>query len=108
MGAVVVGGGGGVVAGAVVSGKGVTVAGAFVRGASVLEMLGSALNDADADGDGDAEPVAAPTLPRAKNTRKITTTVARLPATAARPRSTQRGPRRGGGMTFVVSAPMPP
>ena len=106
MGAVVVGGGGGVVAGAVVSGTGVTVAGAFVRGASVLEMLGSALNDADAVGDG--EPVAAPTLPRAKNTRKITTTVARLPATAAKARSTQRGPRRGGGMTFVVSAPMSP
>jgi len=33
----------------------------------------------------------------------MTRTVARLPATAARSRSMYRGPRRGGGMIFVVS-----
>lgn len=103
-------GGGVLTTGADVCGGGVALAGALVAGAIV--MLGSGENDADddAEAEGDAEPeLAGATLPRAKKSRKITTTVARLPATAARPRSTQRGPRRGvgGGMILVVSVPMP-
>ena len=110
MGAVV--GGGVFTIGADVCGGGVVAAGALVAGATVMLMLGSGENDTDeeADAEGEAEPeLAGAMLPRAKKSRKITTTVARLPATAARPRSTQRGPRRGegGGMILVVSEPMP-
>ncbi len=100
--------GGGVVGGATV---GAPVAGADVTGATVLVvrlMLGSAEGDArlaDDDGDGDAA-IAGAMPERPRNTMATSTSVRRLPATAARPRSIQRGPRRGGGMSFVVSPDM--
>lgn len=102
-------GGGGVVGAATV---GATVVGAEVAGATVLVvtlMLGSADGDARlADDEGDGDPAMAGAIPA--RPRKITATsssVRRLPATAARPRSIHRGPRRGvGGMSFVVSPDM--
>ena len=101
-------GGGVFTTGADVCGGGVVLGAALVTGALVTLLLGSGENEADADADGDAEPaLAGAMVPRAKNSRKMITTVARLPATAASPRSTQRGPRRGGGMILVVSEPLP-
>ena len=110
-GVVVAGVGGGVLTtGADVCG-GVVLAGALVTGALVMLMLGSGENEADADAeaDGDAEPELAGAIePRTKkNSRTTMSTVVRLPTTPASQRSTQRGPRRGGGMSLVVSEPMP-
>jgi hypothetical protein len=95
------------VAGGAVVGVGTALVGAAVVGATVLDRMvneGDDVRDALvlADGDGLAA-IAGAKVPRPKNARPITSTVARLPATAARPRSTHRGPRRGGGITFVVS-----
>jgi hypothetical protein len=82
--------------------------GASVVGAAVLVrmvMLGSAEADALVLALGDAEPDDAGASPsgRPRKTRPITRTVSSAPATAASARSIQRGPRRGGGMTLVVS-----
>ena len=104
-------GGGEVTTGADVAGGGVAD-GALVLGAAVVVvmlMLGSGERDADADADGDAEPEAAGANdPRVEKSRKMTTSVASTPATAASTRSIQRGPRRGGGgMILVVSVPTP-
>jgi hypothetical protein len=64
------------------------------------------LCDGDADalalGDGDADVPAKRESPPLAIT-PIRRSVRRPPATAARIRSIQRGPRRGGGMIFVVS-----
>lgn len=99
-------GGGDVTTGADVAGAGVAD-GALVLGATVvvvLLMLGSGDRDADADADGDAEPDdAGANDPRVEKSRKMTTSVARTPATPASATSIQRGPRRGGGMSLVVS-----
>lgn len=85
---------------------GAAVVGTAVTGATValrIEILGDAESDARlADGEDDAA-FAGATPARPKKTIPSASTVSRLPATAARPRSTQRGPRRGGGMSFVVS-----
>lgn len=98
-----VGVGGAVVGGAAV---GAAVVGAGVVGATVaIRML--MLGDADSDGatpsDGDGEVFAGASTGRPKNSAPITSSVSRLPATPARARSIQRGPRRGGGMILVVS-----
>lgn len=88
---------------------GAAVVGAAVTGATVallIETLGEAESDARlAEGDDDAAFAGA--MPaRPKKTIPIASTVSRLPARAARPRSIQRGPRRGGGMSLVVSPDM--
>jgi hypothetical protein len=79
---------------------GVCVVGAAVR----IWTVG--LGDADADGlalgDGELDVPAKRERPPPSST-PITRSVTRPPATAARIRSIQRGPRRGGGMIFVVS-----
>ena len=98
---------GGVVAGGADDGCGVALVGA-AEGADVItliEILGSGVADVDADALGDADPLALPLMraPPRKSTAS-TTIVSRLPATAASSTSTQRGPRRGGGMSLVVSA----
>ena len=101
-------GGGVFTIGAEVSGGGVAVGGAVV---ARIVMLGNGENDcdADADADGDAEPELAGAIePRTtKKSRTTMSTVVRLPTTPASQRSTQRGPRRGGGMSLVVSEPIP-
>lgn len=109
VGGAVVAGGGVLTTGAEVCGAGVAVAGADVAGAVETVIVGVVVTEADAegDGDGDGEPLVAPTDPRANRSSTKTRMVARLPATAASARSTQRGPRRGGGMTLVVSERMP-
>jgi hypothetical protein len=79
---------------------GVCVVGAAVRIWTV------ALGDADEDGLalGDGELVAPAKRDRPPpSTTPMSRSVTRPPATAARIRSIQRGPRRGGGMIFVVS-----
>lgn len=105
------GGGVGVRGGAVVAGDGVgaAVVGAAVTGVTVLVLIGT-LGDAESDarlaeGEGDAA-FAGAMLARPKKTIMIASTVSRLPATAARPRSIQRGPRRRGGISLVVSCDM--
>jgi hypothetical protein len=106
-GAVVCGGGdeGAVVGAAVVGtvlcvgeGEGGAVVARTVGGGDVgdAEELAVALGEDDADDGATRAP------PR--KTTPIRRIVMRLPATAASPRSIQRGPlRRGGGMSFVVS-----
>ena len=88
------------VAVAVGDGLGVGVVGTAVR----IWIVG--LGDADAlalgEGDGDAEVPASRERPPPTMT-PIRRSVSRPPATAARIRSIQRGPRRGGGMILVVS-----
>lgn len=79
--------------------------GAAVVGAAVrIWMVG--LGDGEAEGlgegDGDADAPARRDSPPPKIT-PMRRSVRRPPATAARMRSTQRGPRRGGGMILVVS-----
>jgi hypothetical protein len=86
-------------------GCGVALVGAAV-GATVLiaiEMLGSAEADDDADALGDADPVAFPMRPPPRNSSAMATIVRRLPASAASTTSIHLGPRRGGGMSLVVS-----
>ena len=92
------------VAAAVGVGLGVGL-GACVVGAAV-RIWTVGLGDADADGlalgDGELDVPAKRDRPPPSITpiRRSTT---RPPATAARIKSIQRGPRRGGGMIFVVS-----
>src|SRR5437867_6812842 len=91
-----------VVGAAVGVGLGVAL-GASVVGAAVriwIVMVGD--GDTDALGDGAAVAPANREKPPVSRT-PISNSVTRPPATAARMRSTQRGPRRGGGMIFVVS-----
>jgi hypothetical protein len=87
-------------------GLGVALAlGASVVGAAV-RIWTVGLGDADADGLalGDGELVAPAKRDRPPpSITPISRSVTRPPATAARIRSIQRGPRRGGGMIFVVS-----
>ena len=110
VGAAVVGGavGAAVVAAAlgVGLGAGLGVAlGAAVAGTAV-RIWTVALGDGDADGlalgDGELEVPAKRDRPP-PSTTPIRRSVMRPPATAARIRSIQRGPRRGGGMIVVVS-----
>jgi hypothetical protein len=96
-------------AGVVRVGPGLAVDGAAVRvgdGASVVgatvRIWSVRLGVAEADGLDDAEPPAKRERPPLIRT-PISSSVSRPPATAARTRSIQRGPRRGGGMIFVVS-----
>jgi len=77
---------------------GVCVVGAAVR------IWAVALGDGDADGLGDGELDAPAKRDRPPpSITPMSRSVTRPPATAARIRSIQRGPRRGGGMIFVVS-----
>src|SRR5438093_10545140 len=104
MGAAVVGAtvGVAVVGAAVGVGLGVAL-GASVVGAAVriwIVMVGDA--DTEALGDGEADAPAKREKPPV-NMTPTSSSVTRPPATAARMRSIQRGPRRGGGMIFVVS-----
>lgn len=93
---------GGSVTGAVVVGA--ALVGAGVVGRTVRDVA-LAVGEADvlAVADGDDETPAGP-IGRPRTIAPMTSIVSRLPATAASARSTQRGPRRGGGMTLVVSA----
>ena len=94
---------GAAVVGAAVVGAGVDGLGAAVVGAAVRIWI-VALGDGDEEGlgDGDADVPARRDNPPPKST-PMSRSVRRPPATAARMRSIQRGPRRGGGMIFVVS-----
>ena len=91
---------GAAVVGAAVEGLGAAVAGAAVR----IWTVGLADADAEGLGEGDGDAVA-PASRESPPPRKtpIRRSVRSMPATAARIRSTQRGPRRGGGMILVVS-----
>ena len=96
-----------VAVGATVPGVDVVWVGAAVVGAAVrIWMVGLADGDAEAlglgEGDGDADAPARRDSPPPKIT-PMRRSVRRPPATAARMRSTTRGPRRGGGMILVVS-----
>jgi hypothetical protein len=75
---------------------GASVVGAAVRAWIVIVGDGDAeaLGEADAPANRERPPV---------NMTPISSSVTRPPATAARIRSIQRGPCRGGGMIFVVS-----
>jgi hypothetical protein len=81
------------------------VLGACVAGAAVL-IWTVGLGDTDADGlalgDGELDVPAKRDRPPPRIT-PMRRSVMRPPATAARIRSIQRGPRRGGGMILVVS-----
>ena len=104
---------GAAVGGGVVAAGGAVVAGGALVGASVgagvavvgrIVMLGSADIDAGALALGDADPDVTGAMPlRPRKSTPITSTVSSAPATAARARSIQRGPRRGGGRILVVS-----
>jgi hypothetical protein len=79
--------------------------GACVEGAAVrIWTVGLGETDADglALGDGELEVPANRESPPPSST-PMRRSVTRPPATAARTRSIQRGPRRSGGMIFVVS-----
>jgi hypothetical protein len=95
---VALGVGAAVLGGAVGDGLGASVVGAAVR--IWVVMLGD--GDAEGLGEGDAEVPAKREKPPV-NVTPISRSVRRPPATAARSRSIQRGPRRGGGMICVVS-----
>lgn len=85
-------------------GLGAAVVGAAVVGATVRIWV--ALGEGDAEGlalgEGEAEAPEKRERPPPRMSA-INTSVRRPPATAARIRSIHRGPRRGGGMIFVVS-----
>lgn len=89
-----------VVGAAVGDGLGVAVVGAAVR--IWIVALGEGDAEGLALGDGDAEPPAKRERPPLRIT-PISSSVRRPPATAARIRSIQRGPRCCGGMILVVS-----
>ena len=96
---------GAAVVGAAVVGAGVDGLGAAVVGAAVriwIVALGDGDEEGLGDGDGDADVPARRDNPPPSST-PMRRSVTRPPATAARIRSIQRGPRRGGGMIFVVS-----
>lgn len=99
---------GGAVVGLAVVGAAVCVAvglGAALVGDAVrtwIVLLGEAEAEGLALGLGDAVAPARRDRPPPRRT-PIRRIVSRAPATAARTRSIQRGPRRGGGMIFVVS-----
>lgn len=88
---------------------GAAVVGAAVTGATVALLIGT-LGDAEGDAtlaEGEDDAALAGAMPaRPKKMIASASTVSRPPATAARPRSIQRGPRRCGGMSLVVSADM--
>lgn len=94
---------GAAVVGAAVVGAAVDGLGAAVVGAAVRIWI-VALGDGDDEGlgDGDADVPARRDNPP-PNSTPTSRSVRSPPATAAKMRSTQRGPRRGGGMIFVVS-----
>lgn len=100
--------GGAVVAGAAVEG-GVVVVGAGVGVLERMLIVALALEDAEPLAEVLAEAVALGEIAacRPKKTTPISSSVSRLPATAASARSIHRGPRRRGGMIFVVSPGMP-
>ena len=85
-------------------GLGVALGGSVAGAAVRIWTVG--LGDRDADGlalgDGELEVPANRDRPPPSST-PMRSSVTRPPATAARIRSIQRGPRRGGGMIFVVS-----
>jgi hypothetical protein len=93
---------GGALVGAAVVAAGVSLGGAEV-GAIVMRTDAEGETDAEAlgDADCDAGSTRAPWL--LKKSTPMTTRVRRLPATAARTRSTVRGPRCRGAMILVVS-----
>ena len=95
---------GAAVVGAAVDGLGAAVAGAAVR--IWIVALGETETEALALGDGDAVVPARRASPPPKST-PMSSSVSRPPATAARMRSIQRGPRRGGGVTIRVVSDMP-
>ena len=96
---------GAAVVGAAVDGLGAAVVGAAVR---IWVALGDGETEALALGDGDGDAV----VPARRespppNSTAISRSVSSPPATAARIRSIQRGPRRGGGVTIRVVSDMP-
>jgi hypothetical protein len=91
-----------VVGGVLGVGLGAAVVGATVRTWVVTEGEGDTDGVALGEGDGEAEAPARRERPP-PSISAITTSMSRPPATAARIRSIHRGPRRGGGMIFVVS-----
>ena len=108
-GRVVAGAVGGAVGAAVVGGGVALSVGGALVGATVArtvggaeEIDGSALWLEVALGEGD-EDAGRKRAPAPKNTTPMRRIVSRLPATAASSTSTHLGPRRGGGMIFVVS-----
>jgi hypothetical protein len=101
VGAAVVGAAVGVAVGAGVGvGLGASL-GASVVGAAVRIWI-VIVGDGDAEALGEADAPAKRERPPV-NMMPISSSVTRPPATAARIRSIQRGPCRGGGMIFVVS-----
>jgi len=92
----------GAAVGAAVVAAGVSVGGAAVGTDMRIVDVGEAEADALALGDG-LEDVGSTCARLPRNSTAIRRTVTRLPATAASSRSMPRGPRRGGGMIFVVS-----
>ena len=99
---VAAGGDVGAAVGAAVVAAGVSVGGAVVGTEMRIVDVGEAEADAVALGDG-PEDVGSTCARLPRNRTTIARTVTRLPATAASNRSIPRGPRRGGGMIFVVS-----
>jgi hypothetical protein len=81
---------------------GAAVVGAAVRiwTVGLSDGDGEALGLGEGDGDADAPARRDSPPPKITPTRR---SVRSMPATAARIRSIQRGPRRGGGMILVVS-----
>jgi len=99
---------GGAVVGRAVVGAAVCVGdglGAAVVGAAVRMTVLLGDGDAEALGDGDAVAPAKRDSPPPKMTA-ISSSMSRPPATAARIRSIQRGPRRGGGAMICVVSDM--
>ena len=93
-------------------GGAVVATGAVVTGAAVLVLIDTVeVGDADGSAESDTlglDEIAGDTdAGRAKKMTAMTRSVRRLPTTAARPRSIQRGPRRGGRTILVVSPGMP-
>lgn len=100
---------GAAVDGAAVVGGAVEGLGAAVDGVAVriwIERLGDGDTEGVVLGDGDAVVPASRDSPPPSST-PISRSVRRPPATAARMRSIQRGPRRGGGATTLVVSDMP-